>query len=305
MADDDNNEQNDLLHDEAPENDTEKTIVFEPDYQNSDYSESLSDIDLFSDNASLPEMSYLDDAEIPALDFEAVDMDNSQFDGTLFDDVSLEYADNDLPGQVASSSVEPGYEDVVSTGDQNADDQAMDHDPVDETFNSAIYSDDMVSLNSPRLWIKRLSMAFVLMTVFGGGFIYANRAKYHDSTVLAPLVRIVCVVAACGTDAYPNLEDLVVVRRDVYSHPKVDNALIINIVFQNVAETKQPYPILEISMSDVNGTIVARRDFLPIEYLNTVDATTLSDIASLETVDLNLEVIDPGEDARSFELNFK
>ncbi len=304
LVDDVDSDQADSLAYDSLEVDGDETIVFDSDYQHGEYPLPLNDIDLFSENANLPEMSYLEESEIPELDFDAIDSEKDQFDGTLFDDVSLECTEQQH-NRDQSEGFGAKTEHAVSADAQKNIDKLEEADPIGDTFTSDIYANDSARYSFGGLWLKRIMMALVLIAVFGSLFIYANRIKYQDSPKLGSLVELVCWVTGCELSNQAKLDNLVVIRRDVYSHPKVDNALVINIVFQNIAEVEQPYPVLVISMSDLNGKVVARRDFLPNEYLNTADIGSISDIAPLETIDLSLEVMDPGDDARSFELDFK
>ncbi|MHB8454414.1 MAG: DUF3426 domain-containing protein [Acidiferrobacterales bacterium] len=54
----------------------------------------------------------------------------------------------------------------------------------------------------------------------------------------------------------------------VAPHPKFDNALRVKVTLVNRASYVQPYPLLEVTLSDNNGAVLARRAFRPDEYLN-------------------------------------
>lgn len=93
------------------------------------------------------------------------------------------------------------------------------------------------------------------------------------------------------------------VSRSVYSHPNIEGVLIVNAVVTNSATFNQPYPILLISMSNIRGQVIAERYFTPAEYL----AQGAGDSAGMEpgkSVPVTLAVMDPGQDAMAFELDF-
>lgn len=93
------------------------------------------------------------------------------------------------------------------------------------------------------------------------------------------------------------------VSRSVYSHPNIGGVLIVNAVITNAATFNQPYPVLLISMSNIRGQVIAERYFAPEEYL----AEGVRDSAGMEpgkSVPVTLAVMDPGQDAMAFEMDF-
>ncbi len=283
--------------------DLEETIVFEPENQDLNNAQAFDDIDLFSENADLPELGYFDDGEeIPELDFDSIDPENDQFDGTLFDDVNLDYEETELLTQ------EQDWAEPFTSKDKNASVSTptfSNAESVEDPLDSVVYSSSDTKRNKSGFWFRRSMMVLILAIGLGGLFVYSNRVKFQKSPLTTPLVRWVCAIADCEVSNPASFDDLHVLRRDVYSHPKVQNALIINIVFRNEATVSQPYPTLAITMSDMNGEIVAQRDFLPFEYLKIDKLDVPSVIDSEQTVEISLEVSDPGDSAKSFELDFK
>lgn len=92
------------------------------------------------------------------------------------------------------------------------------------------------------------------------------------------------------------------VSRNVYSHPNVEGALMVNAVITNTAGFSQPYPRLLVSMSNVRGQTVAQRYFTPGEYLQSENNPPAMEPG--KSVSISLEVMDPGQDALAFELDF-
>ena len=59
------------------------------------------------------------------------------------------------------------------------------------------------------------------------------------------------------------LADFGIVERDVRKHPSVEEALLINVAFENRATFNQPYPLFEVRFTDSSGAPVAMRRFAP------------------------------------------
>lgn len=279
-------------------------VFFEPDDSEQE-SGVFSDSDLFSADAGLPEVEYLDDEEIPELDFESIDPEDDQFDGTLFDDVSI---DNEVSEPVITRSEwsadgESANTDINTQAGFSAD--AADTAVLDDFPETPDFMRPLHDNEGSGRWKARALMAAALLVGLGGLYAYSNRNVSSDSTVAQMVNNAVCKFTDCGGEAKSSLGELRVIRRNVYTHPKVVKALVINIVFRNDASFAQPYPTLAIQMSDIRGKVVAQRDFLPHEYLKTTAVDEIPVIDAEQIVDVSLEVNDPGDSAKSFELQFK
>jgi hypothetical protein len=70
----------------------------------------------------------------------------------------------------------------------------------------------------------------------------------------------------------------------------------------NGANFSQPFPVLLVSMSDIHGKVVAERYFRPAEYLP--ENSDSRGMQPGKAVPVSLEVMDPGQNALAFELDF-
>lgn len=132
---------------------------------------------------------------------------------------------------------------------------------------------------------------------------YMQRDWLSEQPRIGTYVQTLCrSLSWCDLPARRELSDIQLVSRNVYSHPNVDNALMVNAVITNSAGYSQPFPTLLVSMSDIHGRIVARRYFKPPEYFP--DARDGETMEPGKSVSINLEVMDPGQDAMAFELDF-
>lgn len=113
-----------------------------------------------------------------------------------------------------------------------------------------------------------------------------------------------CGHLPCRYTGERDLSQIELVSRDIRTHPSAKNALLINVTIVNHASFKQPYPNLLLSLSNLSGQIIARRQFTPQEYLDKVYNPFLR-MEPGTPVHIALAVIDPGEDAINFEFSFQ
>ena len=149
------------------------------------------------------------------------------------------------------------------------------------------------------LW---LLVCLVLLLAIGGQWVYANRDQLLNKPELRPVVNKFCGFLDCRLEPLRDVEQIELLRRSVYSHPNIDEALIISLALVNNADFAQPFPILRIRMADVRGQIVAQRDFEPGSYLDAAAST--EKMAPGTPLTVTLEIHDPGNDALTFELEF-
>jgi len=88
----------------------------------------------------------------------------------------------------------------------------------------------------------------------------------------------------------------------VNSPPPARNARLFSTTLINTANFTQPFPLLTVGFSDINGKPLAQRRFTPREYLsNSIDLA-----AGMEPdlpVRVELELVDPGKAAVNYEFH--
>jgi predicted Zn finger-like uncharacterized protein len=87
------------------------------------------------------------------------------------------------------------------------------------------------------------------------------------------------------------------------SHPKYKDALIVDFIMNNRAKFAQPFPLVELSFTDINDKVIASRRFTPEEYLG--GELTGTKIMPIQTpISLSLEIVDPGVSASGYNLHY-
>ena len=98
-------------------------------------------------------------------------------------------------------------------------------------------------------------------------------------------------------------EKVQLISRDIRQHPKHKSALLIKAAIKNTASFAQNYPDIMVTLSDLSGSVVAQRRFLPKEYLGSLYHPFLQ-MKPGKPVHIALEVVDPGSAAINFEFTF-
>lgn len=146
--------------------------------------------------------------------------------------------------------------------------------------------------------IITLSLAALLQ------FAYIERDYLLEYPKLKPFIEQACeFILGCEFTPKRDLNKIELISRNVYTHPNVKDALMISAVLNNSASIVQAYPTLLITMSNTRGKIVAQRYFSPGEYLGpAIDIEAGMQIGT--PVAITLEIMDPGNEALAFELDF-
>jgi predicted Zn finger-like uncharacterized protein len=143
----------------------------------------------------------------------------------------------------------------------------------------------------------------LLLLLLGVQWVYFNRDRLAADDIWRSGMERFCEVLQCELPMRVDVARIGIIERDVRKHPAADDALLINVTFENRAEFNQPYPLFVVSFSDKAGDPVAMRRFSPSEYLDE-DVNLERGIPPQLPVRAVLEVVDPGTDAVSYQFGF-
>jgi predicted Zn finger-like uncharacterized protein len=90
----------------------------------------------------------------------------------------------------------------------------------------------------------------------------------------------------------------------VRSHPSVPDALEVSFIFRNDASVPQPFPLVELRFMDSSRRLMAHRLLKPEEYLP-IELAALDEMPASSSVQVMLEMVDPGSDAVNYEITFR
>lgn len=136
-----------------------------------------------------------------------------------------------------------------------------------------------------------------------GQLAYAERDSLLNSDSVRPWLDQGCALLDCRLPLRHASHHLELLSRDIRPHPSVPGALIVSATVRNAAEFDQAFPVVEITLSDLDENRVAMRRFQPRDYLGDGRAIERGLAAGASSA-LVFEVRDPGKNAVAFEFKF-
>ena len=118
---------------------------------------------------------------------------------------------------------------------------------------------------------------------------------------LRPALSVFCDVVACALPSPIDISRIDLADARVNPHPDVPGALRVNVGLINRAEFSQPFPNIQISLTDRGGIVVGRRAYRPRQYFgNTMTPGKLLTPNVVEVVALDL--LQPDTTAVGYEI---
>lgn len=152
-----------------------------------------------------------------------------------------------------------------------------------------------------RRWIVG-SLALVL--VLAGEVAWSEREHWISDPRVRPWLDAGCARLGCVLPLRRDDELLQLASRDIRPHPSVAGALIISATLHNAADFAQPFPSVQVTLSDLDEKRIATRRFRAAEYVSDGDALRKG-LAAGANASIVFEVADPGRNAVAFEFSFE
>lgn len=133
---------------------------------------------------------------------------------------------------------------------------------------------------------------------------WSQRAALFRNPQTRPWVAQVCSNLPCHLPLIRDVSRLELVSRDIRPDPVTAGALVITATLRNTAAFPQPWPLVVVELSDIDGNPVAMRRFRPTEYMPD-PARRAAGITPGATVAVAFEVADPGKRAVNFQFGFE
>lgn len=157
----------------------------------------------------------------------------------------------------------------------------------------------------PRLRTRNIywvaGCALLVLLFAGQALVFYGHGFARQTPVLRPLVAALCDPLPCRKLPPIDMRRMDLVETRVAPHPRYDKALRVKATLVNRAESVQRYPMLEVSLIDSQGQLVARRVYPPRDYLNkpeTIQQGLLPQVA----VNVQLDITSPGVKASGYEV---
>lgn len=140
-----------------------------------------------------------------------------------------------------------------------------------------------------------------LLAVFLGQvtFYFRNEiARHHE---LKPVVLEFCRLLDCEVEPQRRVGLIELTYATIAPHPRYENILRIHASMVNRADFSQPYPLMEVSLTDNSGRVIARRAFEHREYLDAPGAVD-GVLSPNLSVNMLLDVTNPDGNAVGYEI---
>jgi predicted Zn finger-like uncharacterized protein len=162
-----------------------------------------------------------------------------------------------------------------------------------------------MATTAPRRFTRRALVRVALVAgvalALGAQYAWLSRERLAQDPKLRTHLESACATLGCRLPPYHDPASIRSTELLVRPDPAREGVLLVDAVLVNRAPFAQRYPDLELSFTDIEGRPVARRVFLPREYLGAHPAPD-AQLAPREPVRVHLELKDPGEHATNYEL---
>ena len=155
----------------------------------------------------------------------------------------------------------------------------------------------------PKRWWIGLIIAVAILGLVAQVLWYQSDNWSRDPD-MRPYYEQVCDWLGCELPVIRAPQQIQPSNLVVRSHPDVPGALVVDALVVNNASFPQPFPIVELTFTTVDGNLVAGRRFHPDEYLGG-DLNGATMLPSKTPVHITLEIEDPGPDAVNYFMKFR
>lgn len=141
----------------------------------------------------------------------------------------------------------------------------------------------------------------MLLAAFIGQIMHYYRIELAQYPELRPLVQEYCRLLDCEIGPQRRVGLIELTRTAIAPHPGYEKILRIRASMVNRATFAQPYPLMEVTLTNNTGKIIARRSFSHQHYLE--PATGMNDILPPHVVvNTLLDVTSPDTSAVGYEI---
>lgn len=155
------------------------------------------------------------------------------------------------------------------------------------------------ALNTFGIFIGSLA-CLALVVLFMYQLYLRNQSEWHNSETLRPVVEQVAAITGQKIADKKDVKQIHLLSTDMLPHPKRENAVVIQVQLINKATFAQFYPWFEVSITNLNGKVLARRNVGPKDYLSADQQR--QKIKSKEFKKINIQMLALPEDADGYEI---
>ncbi len=154
-----------------------------------------------------------------------------------------------------------------------------------------------------RRWLLPL-LAVLGVAALTGQVLYWQFDVWAKNPDIRPLYEWLCPRLNCQLPVMRSLDEIRSKNLVVRANPDVPGELMVDALIVNQARFAQPFPVIELRFSSMDGRPIAARRFKPEEYLaGELKGATM--FAPMTPVHIALAIEDPGTDAVSYYIQFR
>ena len=201
----------------------------------------------------------------------------------------------------------PGSEDASKSGAETPDPPLVNTDDIDIDEVPPILQEELLALQEAKKPRAPWYWSVMALLLFAG--LCTQGAWRMRDQILAqfPELRqpamLICEKLGCVIEDPEKFEPIQLVSRDVRTHPRYENALLVNASMVNASAETIEFPTVQLGLFDNTGTAIGIRQFAPQEYLDrSIDIP--AGIPPGRSVHVVMELANAGDRATSFEFSF-
>jgi hypothetical protein len=150
-------------------------------------------------------------------------------------------------------------------------------------------------------WVLYVVIALALLLVLQ--LMLADRARLAADARWRPVLHALCTALRCDLPPWREPTAFTLVQRDVRQHPQLPGTLRVTATFRNDARWAQPWPRLQLRLTDGNGRNAGERSFRAEEYLG--GAPSQTELGSGETASVAMDILEPAPGIVGYDFGFR
>lgn len=152
--------------------------------------------------------------------------------------------------------------------------------------------------------IKWAALSAAGLLVLGVQYLAFNFGELARTPEWRGFYSTVCGAVGCSLPNPSDTRKLHASNLVVRDHPVVEGALVVDVIVFNEGDYPQPFPVLELGFSSLQGRPLAGRRFSPDEYRQG-ELARMDQMPVGVPVHVSFEIMDPGPDAVNYTLMFR
>jgi len=237
----------------------------------------------------------------------------SQGEGSPADQTFAEsrnkHSEHDNDEAIIDTSPDPDPQQALAEADINqpSSEEAPSADDIEQfNISSSSISDIIASNNTAhnkRPMLKWAGLSLLAGVALFAQWLFFNFEKNAHQPQWHSVYTTACDTLGCELPQYNNVTTIKTERLAIKTHPEYNNVLIVDMIISNSSSNAQPMPLLDMTFFSINGQPLAKRLFQPREYLGK-RFQQLSSMPSKTPVHLSFAILDPGNKAVNYSVNF-